>query len=280
MTIIRSIKYLAECGCVILVFGVWTVSAQSRIDFGNDTNLYARGGECDDPRFEGERMSTDLLSEDMYTDATDCRALFNQGRIRLRPWIDFYEGLAAQIDFGNDTGEFPDDGFCDDPRFEGEFAFDGDPYRDATDCRALFILGQIRWIELHDGLLEINDGLINVCQFPVVGPTETEFDNFFRRFGFSDDDQGDDEALKAAMGGHVCAAFIIGVRQMLGFVDAIIDGLDRGPRTHCPPSSVSTDQIRRIYMRYMEVHPELIDESSSRGVWGALGDAFPCPSEP
>ena len=54
------------------------------VDFGNDSSQWARDGECDDPRFEGQGMATTLLAEDLGRDATDCRALYNRGLIRLR----------------------------------------------------------------------------------------------------------------------------------------------------------------------------------------------------
>ena len=51
------------------------------------------------------------------------------------------------MEFGNDAGEWANDGECDDPRFRGvgmaaivSAAHEG---RDATDCRALLDAGQI-----------------------------------------------------------------------------------------------------------------------------------------
>ena len=54
------------------------------IDFGDDSSQWARDGECDDPRFEGEGMASTLLDGDRGHDATDCRQLFESGRIRLK----------------------------------------------------------------------------------------------------------------------------------------------------------------------------------------------------
>jgi len=54
-------------------------------DFGDDDSDWANDDECDDPRFEGDGMtSTDLLQEDMLHDATDCSAAFEAGTITLR----------------------------------------------------------------------------------------------------------------------------------------------------------------------------------------------------
>jgi len=89
-------------------------------------------------------MAETLLSEDRFSDATDCRLLFNQGLITLR-------GSASpetnNIDFGNDSSEWIYDGECDDPRFQGsamaETLLGEDRFSDATDCRLLFNQGLI-----------------------------------------------------------------------------------------------------------------------------------------
>ena len=56
----------------------------AQVDFGDDTSRWANDGECDDPRFEGPGMADKLMEEDRGHDATDCRTLFEQGRIQLR----------------------------------------------------------------------------------------------------------------------------------------------------------------------------------------------------
>ncbi|MEM6466498.1 MAG: hypothetical protein AAF679_08335 [Pseudomonadota bacterium] len=121
----------------------------SNLDFGNDTSQWARDGECDDPRFEGEGMtSTPLLDTDLGTDATDCQTAFAEGRIRLRgegPPI----GVSFQgVDFGDDTSQWSNDGECDDPRFRGEGMTttplqDADRGKDATDCLTAFQTGTV-----------------------------------------------------------------------------------------------------------------------------------------
>jgi hypothetical protein len=58
-----------------------TTSAQ--VDFGDDASQWARDGECDDPRFAGEGSAETLVEADLYHDATDCRTLFDQGRVML-----------------------------------------------------------------------------------------------------------------------------------------------------------------------------------------------------
>jgi hypothetical protein len=64
------------------------------IDYGDDGSEWARDGECDDPRFEGDGMAETLLDADAYHDATDCRTLVEAGRIALRD----REALATRIE--------------------------------------------------------------------------------------------------------------------------------------------------------------------------------------
>ena len=59
-------------------------------------------------------------------------------------------GLGASRDFGDDSGEYANDGECDDTRFVGDRgggAVDTDSHirRDATDCRNLLRAGRISW---------------------------------------------------------------------------------------------------------------------------------------
>ena len=119
--------------------GLPTSSLHAQPDFGDNTSQWANDGECDDPRFEGEGAADTLLDGDLGHDATDCRKLFNNGRIALR------KATAATndaIDFGDDENEWARDGECDDPRFAGEGSaatlLEADAYHDATDCRTLF----------------------------------------------------------------------------------------------------------------------------------------------
>lgn len=54
------------------------------IDWGDDASPYANDNECDDPRFDGPGVHSILLDSDRMHDATDCRTLFEQGRIHLK----------------------------------------------------------------------------------------------------------------------------------------------------------------------------------------------------
>ncbi len=118
--------------------------AQS-ISFGDDSGDWAQDGECDDPRFEGPGMTlTPLLSEDIMRDASDCRTAFERGRLTLRG-VD----PDGRIDFGDDTGNWANDGDCDDMRFAGPgmtltpLLFD-DIMHDASDCRNAYKAGRLR----------------------------------------------------------------------------------------------------------------------------------------
>ena len=114
------------------------------VNFGTDAGDWSNDGECDDPRFEGPGMtSTPLLSDDVLRDATDCQSAFEAGRLSLR-------GISADgtVDFGNDSGDWANDGECDDMRFEGPgmtstpLLFD-DIMTDASDCRDAFNAGRL-----------------------------------------------------------------------------------------------------------------------------------------
>lgn len=57
---------------------------------------------------------------------------------------------ASDIDFGDDSSTWANDGECDDPRFDGPgvhpINLEEDIRRDATDCRELFEAGDI-WLK-------------------------------------------------------------------------------------------------------------------------------------
>ena len=120
------------------------------IDFGDDTSQWAKDGECDDPRFAGAGSATELLEVDQGHDATDCRAAFAAGTVRLADPAAPPAVAAApepDIDFGDDSSEWAKDGECDDPRFTGPAAatelLEADRLHDATDCRTAFAEGRI-----------------------------------------------------------------------------------------------------------------------------------------
>ena len=100
------------------------------IDFGDDESEWARDGECDDPRFEGDGVASTLLDVDRYHDATDCRSLLSEGRIALRVDRggagDIRRGRLEKGDDTLTTGEYVD-----------SYEFDGAPgQRVAIDLRS------------------------------------------------------------------------------------------------------------------------------------------------
>ncbi len=120
-------------------------------DFGEDNSMFANDGECDDPRFSGKGMtSTKLLDTDKMSDATDCRAAWQAGKLQwatAAPVSDV--NPLDDIDFGDDDGMYAEDGECDDPRFVGNGMTDtplleSDRLHDASDCQAAYQNGTIR----------------------------------------------------------------------------------------------------------------------------------------
>ena len=133
-----------------------TAPAAGAPDFGDDNGRFSRDGECDDMRFEGPGMtSTPLLDEDVKHDASDCRSAFEQGRLTFKgdnvTSASLASGAQAQVDriqWGDDNGNFANDGECDDKRFQGAGMtstplIDEDIKHDATDCRNAFQQGRL-----------------------------------------------------------------------------------------------------------------------------------------
>lgn len=118
------------------------------INFGDDSGEWANDRECDDRRFAGAGMAANLSWGHVGADASDCRIGVERGALVL--W-DMAAARAvtqcATIDFGDDSGGFPDDRECDDVRFEGmsmAWALNVENLRrDATDCRRACDLGLI-----------------------------------------------------------------------------------------------------------------------------------------
>ena len=126
--------------CLAAFLAMTGTAPAQEIVFGDDSSEWANDGECDDRRFFGEGMATSLGWEHVGRDAADCRTALEAGRIAV--W-DFVAARAATdckaIDFGDDSGEWAEDGECDDPRFEGlgsaSLMVQDDLGRDASDCR-------------------------------------------------------------------------------------------------------------------------------------------------
>jgi len=80
------------------------------IVFGDDTSGFANDGECDDPRFQGPGMAFGASTDDLFKDATDCRAQFDAGLISLSDPEDMnLSGDTGMDAFGGDTDLFGGD---------------------------------------------------------------------------------------------------------------------------------------------------------------------------
>ncbi|HWV22389.1 MAG TPA: hypothetical protein VN036_15285 [Devosia sp.] len=142
-------KAAFEAGTVTLKQADSTAAAAAtEIDFGDDSSEWAKDGECDDPRFEGTGTADELVDADRMKDATDCKAAYEAGTVTLKETASTPAAAATtDIDFGDDSSEWANDGECDDPRFTGPGTADelvnADRMKDATDCRAAFEAGTV-----------------------------------------------------------------------------------------------------------------------------------------
>jgi len=133
----------------VVAIAFLTVPAYANnISFGDNKSEWANDHECDDRRFRGPGMASDLDNDDNGHDANDCRKLFNLGEIKL--WIERDAKVATQcskINFGNNKSEYAKDGECDDPRFEGpgmsSILATDDIGLDAKDCQKHCQNGQV-----------------------------------------------------------------------------------------------------------------------------------------
>ena len=145
-----------EAGTVTLKEGGATTTATATtattptIDFGDDSSEWAKDGECDDPRFTGTGSAAETVDADLLKDATDCKAAFDAGTVTLKDGgtsTTATTTTTAAIDFGDDSGEWANDGECDDPRFTGTGSaaetVDADIRKDATDCKTAFDAGTV-----------------------------------------------------------------------------------------------------------------------------------------
>ena len=121
-----------------------------QIDFGDDSSRWALDGVCDDNRFIGEDEYLGLTADrHVGHDASDCRDLFEKGRIRVKAASPRLDARDLAPDFGDDRSIWAHDDQCDDNRFTGPEQYlgvTGDRHvrHDATDCRRLFAQGHIR----------------------------------------------------------------------------------------------------------------------------------------
>ena len=138
-----------EAGTVTLADGSDGGTAAPAIDYGDDSSDWANDGECDDPRFSGSGVASELLDADIGRDATDCRAAVEAGTATYvgEGGSAGTSAAPAEFDYGGDWSKWANDGECDDLRFQGEGTdkklLSDDTYGDATDCRTLEAEGKV-----------------------------------------------------------------------------------------------------------------------------------------
>ena len=132
-----------------------STTANTTVNFGDDSSQWANDGECDDPRFSGTGTADELVDEDVLKDATDCQLAYDAGTVTFEGGTGPSDiAIASPIDainFGDDSSDWAKDGECDDPRFTGtgsaaELA-DIDISKDATDCRAAYEAGTVTLVD-------------------------------------------------------------------------------------------------------------------------------------
>lgn len=109
--------------------------AKAGLNFGDDTGDYANDGSCDDARFIVDGDDWTYQRAHALRDASDCEKLYSEGSLTL------------YFDFGTNSGEYRDDGTCDDSRFTGSgrsiLQTDSHVLRDADDCINAYRAGTI-----------------------------------------------------------------------------------------------------------------------------------------
>ena len=70
--------------------------------------------------------------------------------------------------------------------------------------------------------------------------------------------------------------FCIGYMQGVLITNLLVDRLKRGQAFYCPAVEVSPDQGRKIFLKYMNDHPEKLHEEPNFMVIESLVAAFPC----
>lgn len=116
-----SILLLSACAALALATAPVSAQDASDIDFGDDSGSWTEDGECDDPRFVGEGMASSTSRSDILKDATDCKVLFDDGKITFSDkQYDPELAVLNGTDLGDNSYEWANDDQCDDARFQGE----------------------------------------------------------------------------------------------------------------------------------------------------------------
>lgn len=204
---------------VVALLGLSFSAMAQDIDFGDDASRWALDGQCDDMRFEGPGMTTTMLLDgDVMHDASDCAAAYAEGRLTLvgdggsvaggdavatfEPGAVFGGGtkdgaervrpggggvvvagvMFDGIDFGDDGGQWPVDGECDDRRFTGEgmagsLNWEG-VGRDASDCLAGYQAGALGLWNAEDSVAATQCDAIDFGDDDGDFPMDSECDDY------------------------------------------------------------------------------------------------------
>jgi hypothetical protein len=71
--------------------------------------------------------------------------------------------------------------------------------------------------------------------------------------------------------GSYCGGFL------LGFYEShLIEQENTKPKLYCMPHDIKTEQLNRIFVKYLEEHPERLREETADLLYASLKNAFPC----
>jgi hypothetical protein len=74
----------------------------------------------------------------------------------------------------------------------------------------------------------------------------------------------------------LCQGFFNGLVVSSGFAAAMKDKYDLGRPLFCVPNGVTNDQARKVFLKFMEDHPEQLHENGANLAVISLMKAFPC----
>ena len=155
-------KAAYQAGTVTLKDAAPATTTTAAIDFGDNSSEWANDGECDDPRFSGTGSAAETLDADILKDAADCKAAYDAGTVTFDGTDGPVATTAPAIDFGDNSGEWANDGECDDPRFSGsgsaEETLAADILKDAADCKTAYDAGTVSFVGGDTDVADIDYG--------------------------------------------------------------------------------------------------------------------------
>lgn len=76
-----------------------------------------------------------------------------------------------------------------------------------------------------------------------------------------------------------CFGYVVGYAEGATMGALAVNGGSIVNMAFCTPDTVTTDQMVRVIVRYLQQHPEQLHLSSAIGAEAALKEAFPCPRQ-